>query len=74
MLLIEDSLRERARMVTAELQRVADQIDGLWHESLAAGSGQAIALGEANQSVHRALLALNMQHASTSVLYVTEWA
>lgn len=65
---IEDSLRERTNMITAELQRVAVKLDGLWHDSLAAGSGQTIDLGEANQAVHRALLALSLQRLSAETV------
>ena len=72
---IEDPIREQTNSLTAELQRMAVQLDQLWQDSLAAGSRHAIALGEASQGVHRALLALSLQHASTaSVVYVTEWA
>ena len=70
----DNGIRERTSVITLELQRLAVQIDGLWQDSLTAGSGQAMALGEANQAVHRALLALSLQFASTSAGFVTDWA
>jgi hypothetical protein len=72
---IEDGIGEQTNLLAAELQRITLLLDQLLQDSLAAGSRHAIALDEASQGVHRALLALSLQHASTaSVVYVTEWA
>ena len=72
---IEDTIREQTNLLTAELQRIAVQFDQLWQDSLAVGSRHTIALGEASQGVHRALLALSLQRLSVeTVVGVREWA
>jgi hypothetical protein len=72
---IEDTIREQTNLLLAQLQRIAVQLDQLWQASLAAGSRHAIALDEASQGVHRALLALTLQRLSAEmVVDVREWA
>ncbi|HUJ65332.1 MAG TPA: hypothetical protein VLX59_07340 [Acidimicrobiales bacterium] len=72
--LIDDAIREQTDLLTAELQRIAIRVDLLLEDSLAAGSGQTMALGEASQGVHRALLALSLQRLSAEmVVDVREW-
>jgi hypothetical protein len=55
-------------LLTAGLQRIAVQLDQLWQDGLAAGSRDAIALDEASQCVHRALLALSLQGLSAEAV------
>jgi len=61
---IENTIREQTNLLIAELQRIAVELDQLWQGSLAAGSRHAIALDEASQGLHRALLALSLQGLS----------
>ena len=59
---VDDGLEERTGYVIAELGRVVAMIDELWRDALVAGpSDSEIALGEASQAVHRALIALSSQ-------------
>ena len=72
---IQDTILERTNLVAAELLRITVQLDQLWQDSLVAGSRHAIALDEASQGVHRALLALTLQRLSAEmVVDVREWA
>jgi hypothetical protein len=72
---IENTIREQTNLLAAELQRIAVVLDQLWQDSLAAGSRHAIALDEASQGLHRALLALTLQRLSAeTVVDVREWA
>lgn len=65
---IEDTIREQTNLLTTELQRIAVLLDQLWQASLVAGSRHAIALDEASQDVHRALLALSLQLLSVETV------
>jgi hypothetical protein len=55
---IDITIGDQTTLLTKELEKMAVKLDRLWWESLAAGSREAIALGEASQDVHRALLVL----------------
>jgi hypothetical protein len=67
------TVREQTRLLTTELGRMAVKLDRQWWEGLAAGPTEAMALGEASQGVHRALLVLRSLQAPTApVEFVTE--
>jgi hypothetical protein len=54
-----EGLEDRQDAVAAELGRAAIALDELWRDAVDAGTTDAaISLGEASQSVHRALIAL----------------
>ena len=61
---VDDGPEERTVYVMAELGKVVAMIDELWRDALVAGpSDSEIALGEASQAVHRALISLRSQRA-----------
>jgi hypothetical protein len=59
---VDDGPEERTAYVIAELGKVVAMIDQLWRDALVVGpSDSEMALGEASQAVHRALIVLSSQ-------------
>ena len=62
---VDNGPEERTAYVIAEVGKVVVMIDELWRDALVAGpSDSEIALGEASQAVHRALIALSALRAA----------
>jgi hypothetical protein len=63
-------------VVIAHLRAAAHTVDLLWNDALAEPSGEAaMALGQASQAIHRALIALTATELppGRSAVYAAEW-